>query len=372
MNIYDKLYDLGAEFCDDYVNNVDIEELYPAGKFTYIHGVLFWGLLKYYKLTGNEKYFKYLKSWMDARIADDGSITQTGDGWNLEFLDFRQPATLCFEMYKITGEEKYKKAIVPMVESLNDYPKTSENMLWHMGWTENQVWLDGLYMASPLMCMYADMFNEPKWFDFATHQAITMYENIRDDNGLLRHGWDVTKKASWADKETGLSDVVWSRSCGWVVVAICDMLDYIPQDHKDRAELIEILNNLLKDIVKYQDESGLWYQVMDKGDRADNWLESSATGLFIYAMAKGIRKGYLDQSYVKYIDKAAEGLVRDCISHNDEGRIVLSKICAGFCIADKYEQYVNEAEVIDNDSHGTGLFIQMCCEIRLLQDYLNK
>lgn len=375
MDIYERLYELGREFCDDYVENEPIEKLWPEGGFTYIHGVLFWGILKYYQITKDKRYFDYLKKWTDARVDSDGNITmdrEAGDTWSLKSLDFRQASTLFFDLYKMTGEEKYKKAIIPMVESIKEYPKTSKNMLWHMMWTENQVWLDGLYMASPLMCMYADMFDKPEWFDFAAHQAITMYENIRDDNGLLRHGWDDTKKAGWADKETGLCEVVWSRSCGWVVVAICDMLDYIPKTHQKRDELIRILNSLLEDIVRYQDKSGLWYQVMDKGDRADNWLESSATGLFVYAMAKGIRKGYLDRKYIKNIESASEGLIRDCISHNEEGRIVLSKICAGFCIADTYEKYVKNAQVIDNDSHGTGLFIQMCSEVHRLREYLDK
>lgn len=367
----EKIYNIGKEFCDNFVENIPVEEIPPKNMFTYHHGVLFLGMEKMYSITKDERYYDYLKNWVDLHVQEDGTIEERG--WaTLDTLDFRQAAVLLFGLYERTKDEKYKKAIIPMVESINEYPKNSKGGFWHMKWCENQMWLDGLYMMSPLLCMYAEKFDKPQYFDMAANQAILMYENIRDENGLLRHGWDESKKAAWADKETGLCSVVWSRACGWVLVALTDMLDVFPKTHPKRSKLIEIFNDLLADVVRYQDKTGLWYQVMDKGNEKDNWLESSASCLFVYAMSKGIRMGYIDKDkYLKNVEKAVDGLLNECISYKD-GKPVLSNICAGFCIAATYDEYVHKAEVIDNDLHGIGPFIQMSTEVYKLNELIGR
>ena len=87
---------------------------------------------------------------------------------------------------------------------------------------------------------------------------------------------------------------------GWYAMALVDTLDYFPRKHPQRAELIAILNRLAQAVAKYQDRgSGLWYQVMDKGGEKGNYLESSAACMFVYALAKGVRNGYLPASYMQ-------------------------------------------------------------------------
>ena len=128
--------------------------------------------------------------------------------------------------------------------------------------------------------------------------------------------------------------------------------------------IVKILNDLLAKISEYQDSDGLWHQVLDKPERSENPQESSATCLFLYAAAKGMRCGYLDTNYYEMIERGMDGIINKVIKADENGRIVISKICAGLCIVSgEYEHYINNAEYVDNDSHGTGVFIQMCTEV---------
>ncbi len=153
-------------------------------------------------------------------------------------------------------------------------------------------------MAEPFRAAYAATFQEPGDFDDIAKQLLLMDEHMRDaKTGLMKHGWDESKQMPWADKTTGLSPEVWARAMGWYAMALVDVLDWFPKDHPQRAALIAALNRTDAAVVKYQDaKTGLWWQVMDKGGQAGNYLEASASCMFVYALAKGVRMGYLPQS----------------------------------------------------------------------------
>src|SRR4029078_4554092 len=111
--------------------------------------------------------------------------------------------------------------------------------------------------------------------------------------GLLYHGWDESKKQRWANPTTGRSPNFWGRAMGWYAMALVDTLDNVPERHPQRAELLAILKRLANAVEKYQDkDSGLWYQVVDKAGAKGNYLEASASCMFVYALAKGVRQGY--------------------------------------------------------------------------------
>ena len=168
------------------------------------------------------------------------------------------------------------------------------------------MWLDGLYMGEPFYAEYAATFNEPAAFDDIAKQFILMERHSRDDKtGLLYHGWDESRQQRWANPQTGRSPNFWGRAMGWYAMALVDTLDHFPQKHPQRKELIAILNRLAQAVTKYQDpRSGLWYQVLDKGTEKGNYLEASASCMFVYALAKGVRKGYLPQAICKLQRKA--------------------------------------------------------------------
>ena len=360
----------GIKVCDDMIKRFPNGIISPnAGMFTYHHGVFLAGMEKISRFVNKEKYEAYIKLWVDGVITEDGTIPEIGNAWcSLESLDFRQPGILLFNIYKNTGEEKYAKVIRYLVESLKEFPVTEKGSFWHAVYCPNEVWLDGLYMASPIMAMYAKEFNKPEFFDMATNQILTMYTTMKDKIGLLRHGYDCTKQAQWADAETGYSQEVWGRAIGWFVVAIAEILEYLPKDHKDYSKVAMVERDILVAVCKYQHESGRWYQVIDKIDDKRNWLENSATCLITAALAKAIGMGIMPQEYIENVKRGMEGVLNTIYMEDDQ--IILPEICAGTCIdSGNLEHYYNRPTV-ENDMHGTGAFLIMIGEVaRIIRGY---
>jgi unsaturated rhamnogalacturonyl hydrolase len=177
--------------------------------------------------------------------------------------------------------------------------------------------------------------------------------------GLLYHAWDDSKAIGWADKKTGLSPEFWGRAMGWYAVAIMDLLDYIPEENKRRHEFISAAVDIINALVRFQDEeSGLWYQVVDKGRVAGNWLETSCSCLYTYAIAKAIKRGLLHRTYYQSIKRAYEGIVKTLRFEGSD--LFVEEICVGTEVGD-YQFYINRPRV-QNDLHGMGAFLLMCTE----------
>ena len=143
-------------------------------------------------------------------------------------------------------------------------------------------------MGEPFYAEYAATFHEDAAFDDIARQFTLMELHSRDTKtGLLYHGWDESKKQRWANPTTGRSPNFWGRAMGWYAMALVDTLDHFPGDHPQRAALLGILKRLATAVERYQDpKSGLWYQVLDKGNAKGNYLEASAACMFVYALGK--------------------------------------------------------------------------------------
>jgi unsaturated rhamnogalacturonyl hydrolase len=355
-------FEFGDKACETLIAKFKASELPPVGRFHYHQGVFLLGMQRLMNETNNETYFQYVKNWVDSIILEDGTVTH----FNADQLDDIQPAILLFDLYSKTNDERYKKAIytlVPLIPTLN---KTSQGGIWHKLNCPNQMWLDGLFMGGPVSTLFAKTFDESKYFDMVINQFFLLYNNTYDAaTGLLFHGWDESKQALWADPTTGRAPEIWGRALGWVPAATLDILDNLPEDHPARPKMIEILKNLLISIAKYQDDNtGLWYQVINKGYMKDNWLENSCSSLFVYSIAKAVRKGFLDSSYLKYAKKGYDGVVNS-IKFDQNNHIIINNICIGTGIGD-YSYYINRPTT-ENDLHGAGAFIIMCTEMGLIK-----
>lgn len=343
----------------------------PAN-WNYEVGVLLKGLDDLGKATHNDVYVTYMKKIMDKFIQSDGSI-KTYD--LLEYnLDQITPGRIALILYQKTKDEKYKKAAYQLREQLAWQPRTKEGGFWHKHRYPYQMWLDGLYMAEPFYAEFAQIFNEPKDFDDIANQFIWTENHTRDaKTGLLYHGWDESKKQKWANPVTGQSPEFWSRAMGWYAMALVDVLDYFPKDHPKQKELIVIFQRLCLAIKNYQDQSsGVWYQITDKASFKGNYLEASGSCMFTYALAKGVRKGYLDKGYVAVSKKAFDGLVKTFIKTEDDGSVHLMNTCSGAGLGGtpyrdgSYEYYIKEA-LRNDDLKGVGPFIEASVEVELLK-----
>jgi unsaturated rhamnogalacturonyl hydrolase len=110
------------------------------------------------------------------------------------------------------------------------------------------------------------------------------------------------------------------------MMALVECLDYMPQDHPDRNEIITILKKISTSVFKYQDRnSHLWYQVLDKGGQEGNWIETSCSAMFAYAFAKGHRLGFLDEKYLKAGENAYDALFANYVYTDANGNIHLDQ-----------------------------------------------
>ena len=338
-------------------------------KWVYDYGVILNGLKTLWHATGDGRYFEAIKNGVDKFVNADGTIkTYKVEEYNLDQVRMGSAVLM---LYRVTGEAKYKKAADLIRSQLKNHPRTNEGGFWHKKIYPYQMWLDGLYMGEPFYAEYSQTFGENNWDDI-TNQFIWMEKHVRDDKtGLLYHAWDESKKMPWADKTTGRAPMFWGRAIGWYAMAIVDVLDFLPKDHAKRPELIAILNRTMSALKKVQDKSGTWWLILDMPGREKNYLEASATCMFTYAMAKGVRMGYLPVSFAKTADSAWSGIQAQFLE-NEDGGINLLKTIGGAGLGGNpyrdgtYNYYVGE-KVVTNDPKGVGAFILAAVEMEMAQ-----
>jgi unsaturated rhamnogalacturonyl hydrolase len=325
----------------------------------YEHGLMLQAIEQVWRATGDETYWRFVKDTVDLFIGPDGEIrTYRLEEYNLDQIN---PGKVLFPLYEATGEERYRQAIVRLRRQFDSHPRTDAGGFWHKQIYPYQMWLDGIYMAAPFYARYAQAFGEPAVFDDIAHQIILVEQRTRDpETGLLYHAWDERRKQGWANPETGCSPHFWGRAMGWYAMALVDVLDYFPADHPQRQEILDVLSRTTEAIAGVQDrETGLWYQVLDQGDRAGNYLESSASCMFVYAVAKGVRQGHLSARYQPIADRGYRGILESFITVDDSGLVSLEKVCAVAGLGGNpyrdgsFDYYVNE-RVAANDYKGVG------------------
>lgn len=335
--------------------------------FGYAQGVGCCAMLKVWKQTGNRHYFDYVEKWADSLIDSNGNIhLYHVETYNIDYIN---SGKVLFDLYRTTKKEKYKLAMDKLVAQMTNHPRTTDGGYWHKLIYPHQMWLDGLYMASPFLAQYGAEFNKPEWIDEAVKQFRLCHKHTYDEKtGLYHHAWDESRSQQWANSETGHSPNFWGRSIGWWFMALVDALDFIPEGHEGRTDIIRMIEGLAQTLPKYQDKDGLWYQVIDQAGREGNYPEASVTTQCMYAYAKAVNKGYIDMAYKTIAEKAFEGLKAKLIIKNEDGTLTLTRCCqVGGLGGDPYrdgsfEYYINE-KIRDNDAKATGPFIMGCLEL---------
>ena len=342
----------------------------PAN-WNYEIGVVLMGFERLWQVTGNEKYYQYLKHIIDHFIADDGTIkTYNQEEYNSDNIP---PGRQLITMFKKEQSKKYEVAITTLRNQISLQPRNKAGGFWHKLKYPSQMWLDGLYMIEPFYAGYANTFNSAADFDDIINQFVWMKKySIDKKTGLLYHGWDESKLQPWANKKNGTSPEFWSRSMGWYIMALVDVLDYVPKDHPRKKELISILNRLSTALIKTQDKSsGVWWQITNKPGKEGNYLESSASAMFVYGMAKGIRMKYLSTSFLPGVKKGYNGLVKEFVITDSAGVVHYTKAVSGAGLGGypyrdgSYDYYIKEPKR-DDDLKAIGPFMQACIEMDLL------
>ncbi|XID91258.1 glycoside hydrolase family 105 protein [Paenibacillaceae bacterium WGS1546] len=345
----------GAAACDTIMDACLPEELPPARRWHYHQGVFLCGMEKLLEAeNGNPRYERYIRGYADALIDRDGNFLFARDE-----LDAIQAGLLLFRLDERGEDRRYRIAADKLRALYGTLNRTAEGGFWHKDKYPGQMWLDGLYMGGVFALKYALAYGDGGLIGMALHQEKLMREKMKDGRtGLLFHAWDGKRQAAWAHPVTGCSPELWGRSLGWYGLALAEFLELLPRETPGRAELEEALGEFVRAILRYQDpDSGLWYQVVDKGHLPDNWLETSCSSLFVYAIAKAARLGLAPADALRAAKKGYEGLIGR-LRTDARGGWVLPDICVGTSAGD-YANYVSRPTG-DNDLHGVGAFVMAC------------
>jgi Predicted unsaturated glucuronyl hydrolase involved in regulation of bacterial surface properties, and related proteins len=350
-----------AVACDSIISRYAPIELPPAHRWHYHQGVFLCGMEMLAKAVSDERYTRYIQGYVDELVDANGNLYFARDE-----LDAIQAGLLLFDLdARVGGGGKYRTAAGKLRRLFDTLNRNSEGGFWHKDKYPYQMWLDGLYMGGVFALKYANAFGDHELRDMVLHQERLMRRFMSDERtGLLFHAWDESRRMSWADDETGCSPELWGRSLGWYGLALSQFIDCLPEGHAGREELAQTLARFVQSIIQFQDpNTGLWFQVVDKGHLHDNWLETSCSCLFIYAIARAVKQGIVPDSCAAAAVRGYDGLF-DFVKQDADGRLILSGICIGTSAGD-YNHYVTRP-TSENDLHGVGAFVMACVEVESL------
>ena len=372
----------------------------PSPKYwEYTNGVPLFGIQKLFEKTNNAAYYNYVKQWVDHYVADDGTInygtppTQTAKKNDPQIQDTMQPATLLFQLYETTGDAKYLNAMTNARAVFDTILQNSAGAFWHKPNYARQQWLDAIYMSEPFITRYGALYADAvkpgdaaACFQTSTTQ-IKLADAVTFDapKKLYRHGWNGDEAHDWTlnlpNPITGalmgcglcavnktppltgtrVSPILWSRSIAWYLTGTVDVLEYLPQDHPDRAKLEAIVANIAEGLKTYQDPAtGLWFQIIDAMDgpvpaeggypgegiaAQPNWTETSASALFVYSLKKAMRLGILRDKYNSVAKKGWAGVKTRVVIDGDQ--VTIKDTVVGMSLAGTWNAYVNASPSSD-------------------------
>jgi unsaturated rhamnogalacturonyl hydrolase len=337
-------------------------------KWDYTAGLVLLALDRVGARTHDPKFDAYVKKSVDSLVHADGSIaTYAASEYNLDQIN---EGRILFSLADRTHDTRYTHAADALRAQLKTHPRNVEGGFWHKQIYPQQMWLDGLYMAEPFYAEYASRHADSAAMNDVARQFLLVARHLRDPKtGLYYHAWDSSRQQAWANPETGLSQNFWGRAVGWYLMAIVDVLDYLPKTHKDRAEIVRVFRQLSEAVASVRDPvSGVWWQVLDQPNRAKNYLEASGSAMFVYAFAKGARMGYLDSTYRSLAGRAFDGMLAEFVTTDADGSVSINKICKVAGLGGNpprdgsFEYYVSEP-VVSNDYKGVGAFILAANEL---------
>jgi len=346
------------------------------GKLTdnwhYDTGLVLYGIESVWRRTGDPRYLDYVKATIDS-LLDAGGASIKGYAPEESTLDDINMGKVLFALHAAATDpaekRRYRKVLDLLRAQLDTQPRTGDGGFWHKKIYPNQMWADGAYMAAPFLARYATVFAQPAALDEAAKQILLAESHLRDvKTGLLYHGWDERKAERWANPKTGTSPQFWGRGVGWYAMAVADVLAEMPVGHRQRPAVQAVLQRLAAAIAAVQDKTtGVWWQVLDAGGRPGNYREASASAMFVYALSKGVKAGWLDAKiYGPVAARGYAGMLNQFVEDKDQ-RVRLNNVCKVAGLGGKpyrdgsYEYYVG-AEVVADDPKGVGAFILAAAE----------
>ena len=279
---------------------LDSNSILKPGDFrliSYEWGVTYTGMLALAEATGDQKFAAYTKDRMKflAEIAPSfrSAFEKTPTASNalrsvLNPHALDDAGAICASMIK-TVRAGSDANLRPLINNFINYISTKEfrlpdGTLARNRPHDNTIWLDDLYMSVPALAQMGKLTGEKKYYDDAAKQVLQFSKRMfNKDKRVYMHGW-----------VQGMKDhpqFHWARANGWAILAKVELLDVLPQNHPSRPAIMQLLQEHIRGLAPYQSGTGLWHQLLD---RNDSYLETSATAIYTYCIARAMNKGWID------------------------------------------------------------------------------
>jgi unsaturated rhamnogalacturonyl hydrolase len=269
---------------------------------------------------------------------------------------------VCAAMIKTLrlGGNANKATLRPLIDSYMDYISNKEfrlpdGTLARNRPQKNTIWLDDLYMSVPALAQMGKLTGDKKYYDDAVKQILQFSQRMfNKEKGLYMHGW--------VQEMDTHPEFRWGRANGWALMAMVELLDVLPENHEGYKPVMELLRAHIKGLAQYQSGKGLWHQLLD---RNDSYLETSATAIYTYCIARAINKGWIDK--LSYSPMCLLGWNAVTTQVNKIGQV--ENVCVGTGMAfDPAFYYYRPVNVFA--AHGYGPVILAGAEvINLLKNY---
>ncbi|KAH8834151.1 Six-hairpin glycosidase [Flagelloscypha sp. PMI_526] len=284
-----------------------------AASLIYDHGTFWEGLRQLYLDTGNTTYYNWILTGATRLVDSSGKIIGKYDASAYQLDPLRLGPTFLY-LYSKTGDAKWKTAAATLRKQLETHPRTPEGQFWHKLVYTQQGWLDGIYMGDVFYAQYTKAFqptNTTAFQDVQTQFTVQKTRTVQNSTdgktqtGLLYHGYDYSKAASWASSDRGHSPEIWDRALGWYFMAMVDTLEILGSGGTGYSAILAILQELAPKLAAAADSStGGWWLVMTQPGKSGNYIESSGTAMFVYSLLKAVRLGYVTDSDGKILAAA--------------------------------------------------------------------
>jgi unsaturated rhamnogalacturonyl hydrolase len=258
------------------------------------------------------------------------------------------------EVYEKNQREDYKGYIDKVAwHILNGEPRLADNTISRYWPHENTIWADDLYMSVAFLARMGKLTGDRKYWDDAVHQIIQYDKYLWcPDKELFYHCYN---------SDNQLNGVAhWARANGWILMAQADLLEVLPEDYPQRTQILEIFKKQADGIARYQSVNGLWHQLLDKND---SYLETSASAMFVFGLARGVNKGWLDQDFSYVADIGWQGVLSKI---DDQANV--TDICVGTGIMPSLAFYYTRP-IQSNIPMGEGPVIRAGVEILKMEKY---
>jgi len=271
-------------------------------------------------------------------------------------------ATL-LEVYGEIGDRRF----ITLADSIADYisnkqERRADGAFYRISkgyFMENTLWADDLYMSTPFLMRYFRLTGNTRYINDAAAQFLLYKKYLYMENlNLMSHIYDFKYETP--------TFIPWGRGNGWPLFSLSQLLEYLPENHNKRSELLSFFCSFCAGVLKYQGENGLWHQILTD---PESYEETSCTAMFIYAISRGIRYNWLPGKsiYIHSVQKAWEGLTKYTI--DKKGNI--HGVCRGSRYSFDPEYYKKELLWTTNDTHGIGIVLLAGVELMLMTDSLN-